>query len=221
MRPTLARTAAAGVLALAALTTLPASAQEEAASAVAYVNPDTGKPTANGDVEPGSSCENADQQDTQVITTSATEATGNVHVDACLKDASGAALDTQASFDVSGVGEVFKCPDADMGGPKTSTKTETRCTHSGFESANSEYHIRLTSSEGGTQTITFCADPQGDGCADASVTSTATITWAPRGGVATGTAAVEDPTGPTSPAVMAAAALVLLAGAGVARRARA
>jgi len=187
---------------------------QSATTATAYVNADTGKPTANSDVTSGSSCASPDQDDTQAVTSGATAATGNVHVDACLADTAGAAIDGQASFESSGVGSIFKCPDADMAGPKTAAVSGSRCTHSGFEMANSEYHVRLASAQAGEQTVVFCEDPQGDGCADAAVKSTVTITWAPRGGAATGIAV--DPSRPLAP-VGVAAALAVLAALGLAR----
>jgi hypothetical protein len=112
--------------------------------------------------------------------------TGNVHVDACLFDGS-TRVDTKAAFEVSGVGVVAACPDADKEGPKTATKSADSCLQDGFEADNMEYHVRVVSATAGVQTVRFCADPEGNGCGDAESTSTVRITWgAPTGGVAAG-----------------------------------
>ena len=152
---------------------------------VSYVNPDTGAATANPDVEPGSTCATPDQTDTQTVGDEATGA-GNVHNDACLFDAQGAKVDTQVAFQSAGVGVISGCPDPDGAGPKTATNSagRTLCVQSGFQAALAtgalaagEYHIRLVSATPGTQTVTFCADPEGDGCANAAATSVITVTW--------------------------------------------
>jgi hypothetical protein len=204
--------------------TLPllAVAQQPATAAgerpVAYVNPDTGKATFNPNARSGSDCASPDQSDTQPLGDEA-DGTGNVHVDACLFDGS-TKVDTQAAFEVSGVGKVTGCPDADMTGPKTATKTDTSCLHTGFEAANSEYHVRVTSATAGVQTVTFCADPEGDGCANAESTSVVRITWgAPTGGVAAGGTTTGLPSGPVAVALLAL--LGALGATGVAVRAQA
>ncbi len=171
--------ASAGLLGFAG----PASAAGE--RPVAYINPDTGKPTANSGVKAGSECETPDQSDTMPLGDE-TSGSNNVHVDACLFTGT-TRVDTAAAFDVSGVGTIFKCPDADMTGPKTATKTGNSCLQSGYEEANKEYHVRLVSASAGIQTVRFCADPEGNGCADATDVSTVSITWgAPSGSVAAG-----------------------------------
>lgn len=163
----------------------PAQAQTGGERPVAYINPDTGKETENPGVAAGSDCESPVQADTMALGDEATGA-GNVHVDACLFSGSDR-VDVKAAFEVSGVGVVAACPDADKEGPKTAVKTENRCVQDGFEEANSEYHVRVVSATAGVQTVTFCADPEGNGCADASDVSTVRITWgAPQGGVAAG-----------------------------------
>ncbi len=196
---TLAAVLAAGTLLLTpvALLSSPASAAGE--RPVAYVNPDTGKETANPDVRASSECESPDQRDTQPLGDEAT-GKGNVHVDACLF-AGSTRTDTKAAFEVSGVGKVTGCPDSDKEGPKTATKTDTTCLQDGYEAANKEYHVRVTSATAGLQTVTFCADPEGDGCGNAEARSVVRITWgAPTGGVSAGgrSASTDLPTGPVA-----------------------
>lgn len=165
------------------LTASPAFAAGE--RPVAYINPDTGKDTENPGVPQSSECEAPAQSDTMALGDEGT-GTGNVHVDACLFDGN-QRVDTQAAFEVSGVGVISGCPDADMNGPKTATKTGNQCLQGGFEADNSEYHVRVVSSSAGVQQVRFCADPEGNGCSDAQDVSTVRITWgAPVGGVAAG-----------------------------------
>lgn len=183
---------------------LASPAQAAGERPVAYVNPDTGKETFNPNARSSSSCGNPDQRDTQPLGDEAT-GKGNVHIDACLFDGS-TRVDTKATFEVTGVGVVTGCPDADKEGPKTATKTATRCVQDGYEAANSEYHVRVTSATAGLQTVRFCADPEGDGCANAQSVSTVRITWgAPSGGVAAGgtTSGLERPGSAVSLAVLA------------------
>ena len=183
MNPTRIRLAAALVTAGAALAAAPASAAGE--RPVAYVNPDTGKDTENPGVAATSECASPDQSDTMALGDEST-GTGNVHVDACLFNGADR-VDTKAAFETSGVGVVSACPDADMGGPKTATKSPTRCLQDGYEAANREYHVRVVSATAGVQTVRFCADPESNGCADADAVSTVRIVWgAPTGGVAAG-----------------------------------
>ena len=203
-----------GVLATAALGAstglLTGSASAAGERPVAYVNPDTGKATFNPNALASSDCGSPDQRDTQPLGDEAT-GMGNVHVDACLFSGS-SKVDVKAAFEVSGVGKVTGCPDADMTGPKTATKTDTSCIQDGFEAANSEYHVRVTSATAGVQTVTFCADPEGDGCANAEATSVVRITWgAPTGGVSAG--GRSDTSGLPSGAV-AVATLALLGALG-------
>ncbi|MGH9270996.1 MAG: hypothetical protein ACRDZ2_06965 [Ilumatobacteraceae bacterium] len=163
----------------------PVAAGIEDPTPASYINPDTGMPTANPDVNPGSECETPDQTDTQALGDESTGA-GNVHNDACLFDAQGADVDAQVAFESTGVGVISACPDPDGDGAKTATNSadRTRCVQTGFETGGSngpagdgEYHIRLVSGTAGTQTVTFCADPEGDGCANASSTDEISITW--------------------------------------------
>jgi hypothetical protein len=203
--PLAAALALAPALALAA----PAAAQSDARP-VAYVNPDRGKDTDNPNVADGSECETPVQSDTQPLGDEAS-GKGNVHVDACLFDGT-TRVDTQAAFTVSGVGTIAGCPDPDKEGPQTSTKTGSTCVLSSFEAENSEYHVRVVSATAGQQTVAFCADPEGDGCANAASTSTVRITWgAPSGGVAAGGGL---PTGvETAPALIALTAFAAAGGA--------
>lgn len=226
----------------------PGAAQEEPtpADAVSYFNPDTGMPTENPDVDPNSGCgdeegEAPDQDDTQPVVTD--PMTDNVHTDACLFDDAGARIDVQAAFQVSGVGSASACPDPDgmdIEGMEADDKSatlsngDTLCVLSGYEDANEEYHVRTISDEPGTQTITFCADPEGNGCDDAELTSTTTVTWTddgddagevPQGGVDTGLAPIGESDGSATGAYLPFAAAALLAGAAllswtVGRRAR-
>jgi hypothetical protein len=179
-------TALAALIASATLGLVAATpAQAAGERPVAYVAADTGKETENPGVAAGSGCDNPVQSDTMALGDEST-GMGNVHVDACLFDGS-ERVDVQAAFDVSGVGVIAGCPDADMESPKTATKTDDRCLQGGFEEANSEYHVRVVSATAGVQTVRFCADPEGNGCDDAEDVSTVRITWgAPQGGVAAG-----------------------------------
>ena len=218
---TVHRTAAA--LAAGALAVLSVAVAHPAHAAgerpVAYVNPDTGKATENPGVAASSECETPVQADTMALGDEAT-GTGNVHVDACLF-AGDERVDTKAAFEVEGVGVVAACPDADMGGPKTATKTADSCLQDGFETANSEYHVRVVSATAGVQTVRFCADPEGNGCGDADAVSSVRITWgAPQGGVAAG-GGLPVQGGSTAVALLAVGgALVATAAAGLARARR-
>jgi hypothetical protein len=207
----LTRTAVLVLAASAALlgTAVPASAAGERPSA--YLNPDTGKPTENPGVRTNSECESPDRSDTAPLTDEMS-GEGNVHVDACLFKGS-TRVDTAAAFDVSGVGSIFKCPDPDMTGAKTAMKTGDTCLQSGWEDANKEFHIRLVSATAGLQTVRFCADPEANGCGDATQVSTVRIRWgAPSGSVAAGGSS-ELPWLPVGLAVIA----VLAAGGATAR----
>jgi hypothetical protein len=213
-----ARVAAAVLLSGAGLL-LAAPAQAAGERPVAYVNPDTGKETENPGVSAGSECESPVQSDTMALGDEGS-GKGNVHVDACLFSGS-ERVDVKAAFEVDGVGVVAACPDADKEGPKTATKTDDRCLQDGFETANSEYHVRVVSATAGVQTVRFCADPEGNGCADAEDVSTVRITWgAPQGGVAAGGGSTPDSGFATTLAVLAlsAAGAAALAGVAAVRR---
>jgi hypothetical protein len=177
----------------------------------AYINPDPGMATENPSVAASSECETPVRSDTQPLGNEA-DGTGNVHVDACLFDGSGQRVDTQAAFTVSGVGVISGCPDPDKEGPQTSTKTGSTCVLSNLEAANREYHVRVVSGAAGQQTVSFCADPEGDGCGNAQSVSTVRIAWgAPTGGVATGGSS--DRGLPVAPAAIALVAFAAAGGA--------
>ena len=245
IRRSAARAGAALALLLgtAAISSGPVAAQEPApADVVSYFNPDTGKPTENPDVEANSGCgdeagESPDQDDSQAVVTD--PMTDNVHTDGCIFDDGGARIDVQAAFEVSGVGTIFACPDPDgMDEPgmevddKTATLSngDTLCVLSGYEDANDEYHVRTVSDVAGTQTVTMCADPEGNGCADADFTSVTTVTWTadgvdpggvdpgdvPQGGVQTGLAPVGGTDDDRAPGLLALGAALVLAAAAVA-----
>lgn len=214
---------------------------------VSYINPDTDKPTANPDVNANSGCgdeegEAPDKDDTQAVVTD--PMTDNVHTDACIFDDAGARIDVPVAFQVSGVGSISACPDPDgmdVAGMEADDKTatlsngDTLCMLSGFEDANMEYHVRTISDTPGTQTITFCADPEGNGCDDADSTSVTTVNWTaddamvPQGGIDTGLAPADSTdggNGPTTTTVVAFGLALALSAAALAswtmtRRARA
>lgn len=148
--------------------------------AASYINPDTGATTANSDVNANSECETPDEADTQQVSP-AGSAANNVHNDACLFDAGGFDVDAQVSFESSGVGVISGCPDPDATGSKTATNTGTRCTVTGYQETgvdgDFEYHARLNSQVAGIQTVVFCLDPEGNGCSDATISDSITITW--------------------------------------------
>jgi len=211
------------MLGLTAAVTGPTSAGEAPpapADAVSYFNPDTGKATENPDVNANSGCgdeagESPDQDDSQPVVTD--PMTDNVHTDACLFDDGGERIDVQAAFQVSGVGSISACPDPDgmdVPGMEADDKSatlsngDTLCVLSGYEDANMEYHTRTISDVAGTQTVTFCADPEGNGCDDTDLTSVTTVTWTaddgganngevPQGGIDTGLAPVGESDGQT------------------------
>lgn len=151
-------------------------------SASSYINPDNGAATENENVDDDSSCETPDQDDTQTVS-SAGGTENNVHNDACLFDALGFEVDAQVSFESSGVGVISACPDPDGDGLKTATLSGDglTCTLSGYQetgmAGDFEYHARLNSEVAGTQTVVFCDDPEGNGCDDATISDTITITW--------------------------------------------
>lgn len=101
--------------------------------------------------------------------------------DACLFDGRNR-FDGPASFETSGVGGFSACPDPDGAGPKVAVLSGNRCYMSGYQTTgmagDTEFHARLnnTTTEG-EQTVVFCYDPENNGCFDASVTSSITISW--------------------------------------------
>lgn len=152
--------------------------------AIPYINPDLGAATANSDVNANSDCDAPDTSDTQARSAAGSVA-NNVHVDACLAnnaDGTGTRLDAPASWEVSGVGVISACPDPDGAGPKTSLLSGNRCSVSGYQTTgaagDTEYHVRVNNTgTAGVQTVTFCHDPERDGCANAQSRNAVTINW--------------------------------------------
>lgn len=169
-----------------------ASAERGPFRAVAYINQDIGAATANPDVKPESSCESPDRHDRQQLSAPGT-ATRNVHVDACLFENATAAegdaslVDAPTTFESDGVGVFSACPDPDNAGPRVAilSADRRRCTQTGFQvkgiPGDGEFHVRLnnTSATGGAglQRVVWCYDPELNGCADARVRSTVTVSW--------------------------------------------
>ena len=164
----------------------PGEGEDVARRAVSYIDPDTDMPTANPDVEVDSSCENPDRFDTQTVS-NFDDGSTNVHIAGCLfgsSDDNSDRVDMTVSYETSGVGGVYSCPDPDGDGPATSTATDTdgdglndRCTLSGYEPDSLEYSARFLSEISGSQIIVFCADANANGCADERVRSRAEINW--------------------------------------------
>jgi hypothetical protein len=192
----------------------PAAAQQEGVSVTAYINPDVGEPTELSQVDPRSSCDEPVTSTTQPIG-EVDAGTNNVHIDGCVRGLVGTPIDTQVSFESSGVGTIFACPDPGEG--KSSSRTADRCTLTGYEDDNLEYHVRVVSDSPGTQTVTMCVDEAGDGCADADETSTVTIEWAPAGAALTGgiAAGVAPAPAATTPVALQVSAVLLTVAAAV------
>ncbi len=158
---------------------------QKARRAVSYISADTGLSTANPNVDSDSSCSNPDKFDTQKVS-SFSDGSSNVRVAGCLlgSDDNSDRIDTTGSYETSGVGGIYACPDPDGGGPKTSRATDTdgdglndRCTLSGFDADTLEYQVRLLSEVSGNQIVVFCADANANGCADERTRSRAEINW--------------------------------------------
>lgn len=179
------RLAIAMTLGLASSSALGAGAP---AQAVAYVNPDTGAATQNGNVDPKSDCEAPDQRDRQRLSAEGASER-NVHVDACLTDAQGQAFDGTVTFASRGAGSISACPDPDqtvaqapqvMNGPQVAYVHDhngdgrnDHCHQSGYQmkdaAGDEEYHVRLNNDASpGRQRVTFCFDPEQDPAADAA-----------------------------------------------------
>ncbi len=158
------------------------------ARAVAYVNPDTGATTENGNVDPKSDCGAPDQRDRQRLSAQGTSE-HNVHVDACLTDAEGQPFDGTATFASRGAGSISACPDPDqvvaqapqvMNGPQLAYVHDhdgdgrnDHCHQTGYQmkdaAGDEEYHVRLNNdTEPGRQRVAFCFDPEQDPASDAS-----------------------------------------------------
>lgn len=116
-----------------------------------YINPDLGLPTFNPGVSPRSGCVFPQRNDQQQLSDPGT-ANRNVHVDACLFAGS--------------------------------TNDENRCTQSGWQvrgiAGDREFHARFNNTTTvGWQFVTFCYDPEANGCADTSVKALVAIYWGP------------------------------------------
>ena len=156
--------------------------------AVAYVNPDTGAATENGNVNPNSDCEAPDQKDRQRVSAEG-GSERNVHVDACLQDGQGQPFDGMVTFASRGAGSISACPDPDqsvaqapqvMNGSKVATVHDhngdgrnDHCHQSGYQmkdaAGDEEYHVRLNNDGApGRQKVSFCFDAEQDPAADAS-----------------------------------------------------
>ena len=127
------------------------SARGPVARAISYINPDIGAATANPDVNPASNCARPDRRDTQQLSPAGT-GTRNVHNDACLLDRAGSFVDAPVSWESTGAGVIFRCPDPDgAAGPKVAVLSGNRCFQSGFQSTgmagDGEYHLRLNNTD--------------------------------------------------------------------------
>lgn len=160
-------------------------------NAVSYINPDVGAATANPDVDEDSSCESPDTDDNQMLSPAGTTS-NNVHNDACLfkgRRYPGKLFDGPASFVSRGVGVINACPDPDGAGPKVARLSDDdgdgrkdRCYQSGYQmkgtAGDEEFHARLNNdTTPGDQTVTFCYDPNDDGCRDAKRPRSIVIHW--------------------------------------------
>ncbi len=152
-----------------------------ARQAISYLNPGE-----NADVDAESSCVTPDKFDTQSVVSFGDGST-NVQISGCLlgtRDDNSDRVDTTASYETSGVGGIYSCPDPDGAGPKTSTATDTDgnglnnlCTLSGYETNSLEYQVRTLSEIAGAQVVLFCSDANANGCADERVRSRVEINW--------------------------------------------
>ena len=174
-------------MALAAAVPL-ATAGSHPTKAVAYINPDTGAATENGNVEPDSDCGMPDRRDRQKLS-AAGGAEKNIHVDACLTTEDGAAYDGTVTFESRGAGAISACPDPDqvvaqvsqvMNGERVAYLHDhngdgrnDHCHQTGYQvkdaAGDDEYHVRINNdTKPGRQRLIFCFDPQQDAAADAS-----------------------------------------------------
>ena len=158
--------------------------------AVSYINPDTGAATANPDVDPNSSCFSPDRYDRQPLSDPGT-ANRNVHNDACFFGyrSGSRKLDAPATFESRGVGFISACPDPDGAGPKVAILSDSngdgrndRCFQSGYQekgiAGDEEFHARMNNSTTvGRQSVTWCYDPDANGCSDEWVKDRITIDW--------------------------------------------
>ena len=178
-----ALTAVAGLAAV-----IPAYAAEAPARVVAYINPDAGAATENGNVAANSDCGSPDRRDRQKLSTTGTS-DRNVHVDACLFDPEGEPFDGTVTFASRGRGAISACPDPDqsvaqvpqvMNGPRVASVHDhngdgrnDHCHQTGYQmkdaAGDDEYHVRLNNdASGGRQRINFCFDAEQDPASDAT-----------------------------------------------------
>jgi len=177
-----------GLTAVLALAAAPAAFGAGAPTrAVAYINPDTGAATENGNVEEDSECEKPDQRDRQKLS-AAGGSEKNVHVDACLFDGDGEPSDVTVTFESKGKGAISVCPDPDqtvaqvpqvMNGERVAYVHDhnadgrnDHCHQTGYQMKDAagdlEYHVRLNNdSTPGRQRVFFCFDPEQDPASDA------------------------------------------------------
>ena len=146
-----------------------------------FISPDAGEATANEDVNPASNCYRPDQDDDQPVSQSGAPAQ-SVHNAACLFDRQGDPLDAPGSWETTGTGVIADCPDPDGAGPKTAVLSGNRCHQTGFQATGAtgdgQYHVRLDNESGaGQQEVTFCYDPEDNGCQDARAASYIQINW--------------------------------------------
>lgn len=147
-----------------------------------YINPDTGLATENPGVKPNSECRTPDRADSRVVSPPGTT-TNNVHNDACLFH-NGKAFDGRVSFEIRGPGTFNACPDPDGSGPKTGTvkREGKRCYLTGYQETglegDREYHARINhTGNPGKTFVTFCHDPNDNGCRDAELSRMILIRW--------------------------------------------
>ncbi len=125
----------------------------------------------------------------------------DVHNDACLfgddyrnwgdSYNNGNKVNGVATFQSVGVGYFSACPDPDGAGPRTAVLSDTngdgrmdRCTQSGYQqkgiAGDKEFHARMNNTNmPGYQSVTFCYDPERNGCADAKYQDGIFINWIP------------------------------------------
>ena len=145
------------------------SAQTGGARPVAYINPDTGKETENPGVAAGSGCESPVRP---TPWHSGTRASAQASARRRLP-----VLRRRAGRREGGLrGDRRRCrrrlPGRRPGGAQGCGEDREPLRPGRVREANSEYHVRVVSATAGVQTVTFCADPEGNGCADASDVST-------------------------------------------------
>ena len=177
-----------GLAAMLTITSATMAAGQEVRTAAAYINRDTGAVTENSNIGVWSSCRRPDRYDEVQLVSPAGTVTNNVHIDACLFDATGKRLNDGATYESYGVGYISACPDPDTDGPKTSTLSpgptgnpNTRCIQTGFQSKGTpgdrEFHARVNSFKQGQQFVVWCYDENLNGCADEKIQDAVVIYW--------------------------------------------